>query len=73
MPDPNCRGGRAYLVRLRTSVKNRIHGLLTSDNCRSEVADLYGKAGRLWLEMVPLFEVDRIRVGGPAPRDGEVV
>jgi transposase len=41
--------GRAYLVRLRTSVKNRIHGHLTAENCRTEVTDLYGKAGRAWL------------------------
>lgn len=37
---------RAYLVRLRTSVKNRIHGHLTAENCRTALTDLYGKAGR---------------------------
>jgi len=38
--------GRAYLVRLRTSVKNRIHGHLMAENCRTAVTDVYGKAGR---------------------------
>src|SRR3989304_2285086 len=37
--------GRAYLVRMRTGVKNRIHGLLTAENHRLEVGDLYGRAG----------------------------
>jgi transposase len=38
--------GRAYLVRMRTGVKNRIHGLLTAENHRLDVSDLYGRAGR---------------------------
>jgi len=54
--------GRAYLVRLRTSVKNRIHGHLTAENCRTEVTDLYGKAGRAWLAAVELSEMGRIQV-----------
>ncbi|PKQ02992.1 MAG: hypothetical protein CVT72_15955, partial [Alphaproteobacteria bacterium HGW-Alphaproteobacteria-11] len=54
--------GRAYLVRLRTSVKNRIHGHLTAENCRTEVTDLYGKAGRAWLATVELSEMGRIQV-----------
>jgi transposase len=37
--------GRAYLVRGRTQLKNRIHGHLTAENCRTAVSDLYGRAG----------------------------
>jgi transposase len=54
--------GRAYLVRLRTSVKNRIHGHLMAENCRTEVTDLYGKAGRAWLGTVELSEMARVQV-----------
>jgi transposase len=54
--------GRAYLVRLRTRVKNRIHGYLTAENCRCLVTDLYGKAGRAWLQAVPLPEGSRLQV-----------
>jgi transposase len=49
VPDADVRArrkllrGRAYLVRLRTSVKNRIHGHLTAENCRTTVTDLYGR------------------------------
>lgn len=54
--------GRAYLVRMRTSVKNRIHGHLTAENCRTAVSDLYGKAGRAWLATVALSPMGRIQV-----------
>ena len=68
VPSPTIRArrkllrGRAYLVRLRTSVKNRIHGHLTAENCRTEAADLYGKAGRAWLATVALSEMGRVQV-----------
>ena len=54
--------GRAYLVRLRTSVKNRIHGQLTAENCRTTVTDLYGRAGRAWLATVSLSPMGRLQV-----------
>jgi transposase len=46
--------GRAFLVRERTRVKNRIHGHLTSENLLAAQSDLYGKGGRAWLASVPL-------------------
>ncbi len=54
--------GRAYLVRLRTSLKNRIHGHLTAENCRTTVTDLYGRAGRAWLRTVELSPMGRLQV-----------
>jgi transposase len=54
--------GRAYLVRMRTRMKNRIHGYLTAENCRCLVTDLYGKAGRAWLGAVALPEISRLQV-----------
>lgn len=58
--DPDTRArrvllrGRAQLVRVRTQLKNRIHGLLVSVNCRWERSDLYGVAGRAWLAALTL-------------------
>ncbi|HTI05582.1 MAG TPA: IS110 family transposase, partial [Gemmatimonadales bacterium] len=49
--------GRAFLVRERTRIKNRIHGHLTAENQRFARCDLYGKAGRAWLEAVALSPV----------------
>lgn len=46
--------GRAFLVRLRTRLKNRIHGYLAEQNERVGVTDLYGQAGRAWLATVAL-------------------
>ena len=46
--------GRAFLVRQRTAVKNRLHGHLTAENHCCPTTDLYGKGGRAWLASVPL-------------------
>jgi transposase len=54
--------GRAYLVRLRTSLKNRIHGHLTAENWQTTVTDLYGRAGRAWLATVALSPMGRLQV-----------
>jgi transposase len=54
--------GRAYLVRLRTALKNRIHGHLTAENCRTALTDLYGQAGRAWLRVVELSPMGRLQV-----------
>lgn len=54
--------GRAYLVRMRTGVKNRIHGLLLAENQWVDVSDLYGRAGRAWLQTVPLSPMARMQV-----------
>ena len=49
--------GRAFLVRERTRIKNRIHGHLTAENQLCPKTDLYGKAGRAWLASVALSPV----------------
>jgi transposase len=46
--------GRAFLVRQRTRVKNRIHGHLTAENLLVPKTDLYGTGGRAWLATAPL-------------------
>ena len=51
--------GRAFLVRERTRLKNRIHGHLTSENLLAPGSDLYGKGGRAWLATAPLSPVLR--------------
>lgn len=48
---------RAFLVRQRTQVKNRIHGHLTVENRLCPRTDLYGRAGRAWLASVQLSSV----------------
>jgi transposase len=40
----------AALVRWRTRAKNRIHGALAAENLRVAATDLFGRAGRAWLE-----------------------
>jgi transposase len=57
--------GRAFLVRQCTQIKNRIHGRLTTENLLFPHSDLYGRAGRAWLNTIGLSpvlrgEVDRL-------------
>ena len=51
--------GRAFLVRERTRLKNRIHGHLMAENLVAPGTDLYGKGGRAWLAVAPLSPVLR--------------
>jgi transposase len=46
--------GRAFLVRERTRIRNRVHGHLTAENLLVPKTDLYGTGGRAWLETAPL-------------------
>lgn len=54
--------GRAFLVRQRTQLKNRIHGHLIAEHHLCPTADLYGKAGRTWLAAVALSPALREQV-----------
>jgi len=46
---------RTSLVRLRTSIKNRVHALLTSEGVQTpEVSDPFGRKGLEFLEEVEL-------------------
>ena len=60
VPSPEIRAwrqllrGRARLVRWRTRAKNRIHGALAAENLRVVTTDLFGRAGREWLERAPV-------------------
>ena len=50
----------ASLVRLRTSIKNRVHALLTIEGIQtSEFSDLFGKRGMEFLRGVKLPQVTR--------------
>ena len=61
--DTRCRRqllrGRAFLVRERTRIKNRIHGHLATENLLAPGTDVYGKGGRAWLASAPLSPVLR--------------
>lgn len=77
LPDPDTEGLRQFitdrtsLVRRRTECKNTIHSILHRNLVRESHSDLYGKAGREWLESVisgegtsvPVPQLDRLRIG----------
>lgn len=77
LPDEGTEGLRQFitdrtsLVRRRTECKNTIHSVLHRNLVRQSHSDLYGKAGREWLESVirgegtsvPVPQLDRLRIG----------
>jgi transposase len=62
---------RVSLVRRRTECKNTIHSVLHRNMVRQDRSDLFGAAGRRWLEGIirgtgpssPVPELDRMRIG----------
>ena len=54
---------RASLVSQRTALRNRIHGVLHRNLLVAPGTDIFGKAGRRWLEAAPLpiDELDQVR------------
>lgn len=53
---------RAFLVRLQTKVKNRIHSALWKLGIEHGLSDLFGKGGLAWLQTVALREPFRALV-----------
>ena len=52
------------LVRLRASVKNRVHAILAKNNIHHVFSDLFGKAGTLFLKELPLPRIFRMELDG---------
>jgi transposase len=55
---------RASLVRVRTTVKNKIHAVLIKEGPTLTVTDLFGRGGRRWLASQTLSTVHRLSVDG---------
>jgi transposase len=51
---------RVSLVRVRTALGNRIHALLDRYGYRSELSDIFGKAGVEWLGSLQLSPIDQV-------------
>lgn len=55
---------RAYLVKMRTGIKNKVHALLTKLNIGNPYTDLFGKAGTRFLHQLDLPPVHRRALDG---------
>lgn len=55
---------RASLVGLRTSLKNKVHGILLKRGLSCPYKDAFGKAGRVWLRGVKLEDTFRQALDG---------
>lgn len=52
------------LVKIQTSLKNRIHGILSKHNIRHNFTDLFGRSGREFLKDLKLSSVFRMELNG---------
>jgi transposase len=48
---------RAALVRMQTSIKNRVHAILLKHGYQCPYTDAFGRQGRAWLDTLPLRPV----------------
>jgi len=55
---------RVSLVKIQTSLKNRIHSILAKNNIRHEFSDLFGKKGREFLSSLDLAQVYSLSLKG---------
>lgn len=55
---------RAALVRVQTSIKNRVHAILLKHGYQCPYSDAFGVQGRAWLATLPLRSVYRHALGG---------
>ncbi|MFC1590359.1 IS110 family transposase [Candidatus Omnitrophota bacterium] len=68
--DPQTRSERELLryhinlVKIQTSVKNRIHAVLSKHNIQHNFSDLFGRAGREFLRTMHLPPVFRLELNG---------
>lgn len=54
---------RSSLVRLKTSLKNKVHALLSKRGIRHEfLTDIFGKAGRAFLEQIELPAIYKLKM-----------
>jgi transposase len=57
--DPNLKD-RISLVRNRTMLENKVHSLLDKYVYKSELADIFGKSGIIWLKTLDVSNIDRL-------------
>lgn len=68
--DPQTRSERELLryhinlVKIQTSVKNRIHAILAKHNIQHNFSDLFGRAGREFLKVAHLPPIFRLELNG---------
>lgn len=68
--DPQTRSERELLryhinlVKIQTSVKNRVHAILAKHNIQHNFSDLFGRAGREFLKVVPLPPTFHLELNG---------
>jgi transposase len=48
------------LVRHRTMLENKVHSLLDKYGYRSQLADIFGKSGIIWLKTLDISTIDRL-------------
>jgi len=51
---------RISLVRNRTMLKNKVHSLLDKYYCKTDLTDIFGKSGMIWLKTLDVPHIDKV-------------
>ena len=51
---------RISLVRNRTILENKVHSLLDKYDYKSDLTDIFGKSGIIWLKTLDVSTIDRL-------------
>ena len=50
---------RISLVRNRTMLENKVHSLLDKYDCKTDLTDIFGKSGMIWLKTLDVPHIDK--------------
>jgi transposase len=51
---------RISLVRNRTMLENKVHSLLDKYDCKTDLTDIFGKSGMIWLKTLDVSHIDKV-------------
>jgi transposase len=51
---------RISFIRNRTILENRVHSLLDKYDCKTDLTDIFGKSGMMWLKALDVSHIDRV-------------
>jgi len=51
---------RISLIRNRTILENRVHSLLDKYDCKTDLTDIFGKSGMIWLKALDVSRIDKV-------------
>jgi transposase len=54
------RRDQTQMVRNRTMLENKVHSLLDKYDCKTDLRDIFGKSGMIWLKTLDVLHIDKV-------------